>query len=274
MDAEIERGEAEARRAVGRPRRQRDLAVDHQGLPQPAGLAAAQQARQHLQGIGVLALALVVGRREVVARPARLGDARVGAHDPLRQVGGALARPAPRIDLARGDRPVVLLGELAHLVGRGVAGHDQDRVVGRVPLGIERREIVDVELLHVVDIARDRHAVGLVAAVELLLHRLAEQRGRRVVDAHAALLEHDLALGDQLLLGDAQVGHAVGLHAHDHLQPVGRDGLVVARGVEARIGVVAPAVLARRCARTRSGPTVPVPLNIMCSRKWAMPVLP
>ena len=79
---------------------------------------------------------------------------RASARDhALRQAGAALGRPAARLDLARRDRAVVLLGELAHRLGRGVAGHDQHGVVGRVEAAIERREVVDAEPLHVVDIA-------------------------------------------------------------------------------------------------------------------------
>ena len=185
-------------------------------------------------------------------RPARLGDAGIGADHALRQIGRARVRTAARLDLADSDRPVMLLGELAHLLGRGVAGDDQDRVVGGVELRIERHQVADGELLDVVDIAADRHAVGLVPAEQLLLHRLVEQRAGRIVGPHAPLLEHDLALGDQLLLGDAQTGHAVGFHAHHQLEPVGRHRLVVAGRIVGRVGVVAAAIL-RHGARELGG---------------------
>ena len=58
--------------------------------------------------------------------------------DALRQVGAALGRPAPRLDLARRDRAVVRLGELLHRLGRRIARHDQHGVVGRVEAAIER----------------------------------------------------------------------------------------------------------------------------------------
>ena len=92
-----------------------------------------------------------------------------------------------------------------------------------------------------------------MAAEQLLAHGFVEQARRHVLDPHAPFLEHDLPLGRQLLLDDAQVGHAVGLHAHHHLEPVGGDGLVITGDVEVGEGVLATAV-ARDDAREFTGP--------------------
>ncbi len=152
----------------------------------------------------------------------------------------------------------MFLGELAHRLGLDVAGHDQHGVVGSVEAAIEGAELVDAKLLHVVGIARCRHRVGLVEAEQQLARGLVEHLGRHVVDPHAPLFQHHLALGLELTVENAQVDHAVGFHAHHQLEAVGCDGLVVAGHVEVGEGIVAAAV-ARNGARElgrrqRAGP--------------------
>ncbi len=46
-------------------------------------------------------------------------------------------------------------------------------------------------------------------------HLLLEQRARVVVHAAAALFEDHLALGQNVLFVELEIGHAVGFHAHD-----------------------------------------------------------
>ena len=70
--------------------------------------------------------------------------------------------------------------------------------------------------------------------IECGLDLLVEQRTRLVASPHAPFLEHDAPFRGQLVFGDDQIVHPVGLQPHDELQLVGRDGLeiggVVPRG--------------------------------------------
>ncbi len=75
---------------------------------------------------------------------------------------------------------------------------------------------------------------------------LREQRRRLVVDAHAPLLEDDVALGQHDLVVEHQPGHAVRFQPHDEVQPVARDRLVKGGVVLGRERVVAPAVARNR----------------------------
>ena len=73
---------------------------------------------------------------------------------------------------------------------------------------------------------------------------------------------------------EREMGHAVRLEVEDELERVAREPVLVHRDVVAGEGVVGAALrlheaveLARRCRRV-------VPLNIMCSKKCARPVMP
>ena len=111
---------------------------------------------------------------------------------------------------AAGDLAVGLLGERPDLVLGDVAGDDDDGVVGRVVAIVEGERIGAVERRHLARPADGRNAVVAVV-VERRIHRHAEAGAGAVVDAHAALLQDHLALGQERGIGDLEVGHAVGL---------------------------------------------------------------
>ena len=73
------------------------------------------------------------------------------------------------------------------------------------------------------------------------LQRLVELRAGVVVDAHAALLEHDLALGTDHFVGEHQIGHAIGLEAHQGREMLLADALEIGGVVVSREGVFLPA---------------------------------
>ncbi len=74
-------------------------------------------------------------------------------------------------------------------------------------------------------------------------HLLLQDAAWVIVDAGAALLQDHVALGRYVLRGQAQIGHAVGLHAHDRGQAVLRDALEVGGHVVIGEGVIVAAVL-------------------------------
>src|SRR6476660_10597345 len=67
--------------------------------------------------------------------------------------------------------------------------------------------------------ADDRNAVGMLG-VQRRHHLLLQNARWIVVDAAAALLEYDLALGGYILLAQAQISHTVGLHGHRRGQSI------------------------------------------------------
>ncbi len=134
-------------------------------------------------------------------------------HQPM---GAGLAAPAAvrRGALAaRGDLAVGVLGERADLVLGHVAGDDEDGVLRRVEALVIGERVLAVERLDLVHPADDRRAVGMMRE-QRGLHRLVELRGGIGVGAHAALLEHHVALGRDDLVGQDEIGHAVGLELH------------------------------------------------------------
>ena len=80
-----------------------------------------------------------------------------------------------------------------------------------------------------------------MAGEERRLQRFVELRRRIVLDAHAALLEHHLALGPDNLVGKQKIGHAVRLEAHERLEMLASDALEIGGVVVARERVLLPA---------------------------------
>ena len=73
---------------------------------------------------------------------------------------------------------------------------------------------------------------------ERRLHRLAELRAGVGVAMHAPLLEHDVALGRDDLVGQHEAGHAVRLERHAGLQVLLGDLLEIGGEVRAGEGVL------------------------------------
>ena len=155
----------------------------------------------------------------------RLAHARIRQADAAgaqrRRLGGAQA--LRRLGAA-GDLAVGLLGERPHLARLDVAGDDHDRVVGRVVAVVPGHGVVEGEAGHLVRPADDRNAVMAVPE-ERGADRLAELGAGIVVDARAPLLEDDLALRQQRLVGEDEVRHPVGLVLHHQAEMLLGDGL-------------------------------------------------
>ena len=78
---------------------------------------------------------------------------------------------------------------------------------------------------------------------ERRLHRLAELRAGVGVAMHAPLLEHDVALGRDDLVGQHEPGHPVGLEFHAGLEVLLGDLLEIGGEIVAGEGVLLPADL-------------------------------
>ena len=219
----------------------RELLLDHQRAIEPRGAGAAQDLREHLERIGVLARPRAEARRQIGAQPGRLLHARVAQHDLAPRVLRRLLDPGPLRHRPRRDRAVVLLGQRPQLRGIDVAGDDQHRIVGRIPGPVEGERILAAVGLHLMAPADHRQPVGVV--VELgRVQLLAKAGAGIVVGPLRALLEDHAALAQHLVVVEHQIGHAVGFHAHDQLEAVLGDGLEVAGVVGAGERVLVAAV--------------------------------
>jgi hypothetical protein len=152
-------------------------------------------------------------------------------------------RPGAAVDRAVGREPAeCLLGELPHIVGLDIAGNHQDGVIRRVEASVKRQRILAIERLDFVLPADNGNAVRMVG-VERGHHLLLQDAAGIVVDAGAALFEDDLALGVDVLLGEAKIGHAVGFHRHHLGQAILGHALEIGGHVVIGEGVVLAAVL-------------------------------
>ena len=82
------------------------------------------------------------------------------------------------------------------------------------------------------------------------LHRLGELRAGIVVGAHAALLEHDFALGQDDRIGEHEAGHAIGLEGHDFFQMIARHPLKIGGVIGRGERVLLPAERGERPGKT------------------------
>ena len=131
------------------------------------------------------------------------------------------------------DRTEILFGQKPHLGGLDIAGDDEDRVVRRVPLAIERQRVLGAEPPDLGFPADRRDPVGAVQ--EQRRHQLlAQQRGGFVIDPHAPLFEHDVALRKHHRIVEDKAGHAVRFEPHQQFEPIARDGLVITGVVRRR----------------------------------------
>ena len=186
--------------------------------------------------------------------------------------GGSCARMRGGGSARRGDLAVGLQGERLHLGLGDVAGDDDDGIVGRVVAVVPGDGVGAGEVRHLVRPADDRDAVVAVLE-ERGADRFAELGARIVVGAHAALFEDHLALGQERRVVDDEVRHAVGLVFHHQAEMLLGDGLVKDGVVLGGEGVLVAADLIDLGENSPAGWSR-VPLNIRCSRKWAMPDLP
>ena len=137
------------------------------------------------------------------------------------------------------------LGEAARLLRLDVAGDDEDRVFRSIEARVIGERVLAPEALDLVAPADDRHAIGVMGE-ERGLHRLVELRAGIRVAMHAALLEHDVALGRDDLVGEHEAGHAVGLEGHHLAEMLLGDALEIGGIVVAGEGVLLAADLGDR----------------------------
>ena len=124
----------------------------------------------------------------------------------------------------------------------GVAGDDENGVLGRIEALVIGERVLALEVLDLVPPADDRDAVGMVGE-QRRLHRLAELRARIGVAMHAPLLEHHVALGGDDVVGQHEPGHPVGLELHAGLEVLFRDLLEIGGEIVAGEGVLLAADL-------------------------------
>ena len=137
-----------------------------------------------------------------------------------------------------------------------------------------------MELAHVGDRCRleighaaDRRVLVGVRRERVVVDDLGQPAVRLVLDAHAALFLHHLALALERLVVDAQRRHAIGLEPQRERQVLRRQRLPEHRLVFGGEGVAA-ATDAGNDRGVRLGLDVLEPLNIMCSKRCAKPVRP
>ncbi len=127
----------------------------------------------------------------------------------------------------RRDIGVVFLHQRADFSRLDVARDDQDRIVRRVEALVEGERILAVELLDLLVPADHRAAVGMVE-IERGHDLLGQPRIRIVGDAHVEFFQHDVALGQHVLILEDETGHAVGLELHHAGELVARHALEIA----------------------------------------------
>ena len=163
-------------------------------------------------------------------------------HQPLGPGLGLAGAAAHGALAARGDLAIGLLRQLAHLALCHIARHDQDGVFRRVEAPVIGQRILAAEILDLVHPADDGLAIGMMGE-EGGLHCLVELGGGVGIRAHAALFQHHVALGGHHLVGEDEVGHAVGLEAHHDRQMLLGDALEIGGVVVRGEGVLLPAQL-------------------------------
>jgi hypothetical protein len=136
----------------------------------------------------------------------------------------------------------VFLGQFPDLVRRHVARDHQHCVVRRVVAVVVVERIGEREGFHLVLPADHRHAVAVVEVLRRAGLFVVERAGV-VLGPLVAFLDDDVALGQDVLLVEAEVDHPVAFHLHHQLQPVGGDALEVAGVVVGGEGVVVAPVL-------------------------------
>ncbi len=108
--------------------------------------------------------------------------------------------------------------------------------VRRVETLVERQRILAVELLDLLAPADDRPAIGMVE-IQRRHDLLGQSRVRIVGDAHIELFQHDVALGQHVLILEDEAGHPVGLELHHFRQLLARHALEIAGVVDRGEGV-------------------------------------
>jgi len=143
---------------------------------------------------------------------------------------------------ARRDLAVSLRRERLHIPRNDIARDDQNGVFGGVKARVIGERVFARQFLDLMVPADDRRAIGVMGE-QRRLQSLVELRAGVVVDAHAALFEHDLALGTDHFVGEHEIGHAIRLEAHQGLEMLLAYTLEIGGVVVSREGVLLPAEL-------------------------------
>ena len=191
LTADVEHTGILSRHLMGEGRRGHFVAK-HERLVQPTG-ASGQHRREYLQGIGV-----GMPRRRRVPQDVHLRiGLRLGIHSLLNFLCHFLGDDLRRIALTPRDALEVALAQLGRLVGLEVADQNQRDVLRRI---VQCVKLVSLRLGDGRDIRRpaDHWPAVRMRLPEHRLERFLKFAKRRGLGAHAALLEHHVALGVKL----------------------------------------------------------------------------
>ncbi|KAF0231635.1 MAG: hypothetical protein FD175_543 [Beijerinckiaceae bacterium] len=172
----------------------------------------------------------------------RLLDLGVGEpHVPRRADFGLAHALALRLGrIAGGNRPIVLFGENPHFGTLNVTGDDQNCIVRAIEATIVGQRILAPQHLDLMAPPDHRRAVGMVD-IERRQHAFLQLRGGITVGAHLALLDHDIALGENLRAVEHEAGHPVGFQRHHRAEVLFGDTLVIGGVIVGGEGVLLPA---------------------------------
>mmetsp|Transcript_7085 Transcript_7085/g.11546 ORF Transcript_7085/g.11546 Transcript_7085/m.11546 type:complete len:424 (-) Transcript_7085:2404-3675(-) len=227
----------------------RVLVLKLQLLAQHRGLPAAQKLRQQSQRRRAALITGVAFWCEVRAGHIGLRHACIIKFHPPRAGLRWLTGPRPfwQVRIGR-DHTVIRLRQRFDLVWLHVTGDNQDCVVGCIigPVVFER--ILKIESLHLVPPAYDRNAIAVVEVLRRV-ELLAEKGAWIILHPLIALLDDDIALGQDLLLTKADIDHPVALHCHHQLKPVRGHPLVIRCHIIAGEGIVPSAIGRHGCGK-------------------------
>ena len=201
----------------------------HERLVQPTG-ASGQHRREYFQGVGV-----GMPRRRRVPQDVHLRiGLRLGVHSLLNFLCHFLGDDLRRIALTPRDALEVALAQLGRLVGLEVADQNQRDVLRRI---VQCVKLVSLRLGDGRDVRRpaDHWPAVRMRLPEHRLERFLKFAKRRGLGAHAALLEHHVALG--VKLAEHRPQQPLRLHPRPKLELVRRHGNEVAGHVVGREGV-------------------------------------
>ena len=139
----------------------------------------------------------------------------------------------------RGTDPEVRLDERQHPLGVDVAREGQRRVSRMVETLEERAHVVERRRAEIVGAADGEPVIRVLRREEGAHRGHGRHAVRPVLVVLAPLVQHDLALVDELRLGQRrqQVPHAVRFHPERELEAVGRHHFPVVRAVRVRRAV-------------------------------------
>ena len=208
-------------------RRHRELALEHEALVEPSGRLRPHRLGQNVEGFGLAGLRRRVGRRQIHALQHRLLHPFIRKHHLAGGHGLRLLGPHARGKIGSGrGLAISRLGQFPDFTCLDVTGDDQDRIVGRIEAPVKGERIGAIEALDLRFPADDRRSIRVVHESGGG-HRFAELRRGHRIGAHAALLEHDLALGIDDRVREDEAAHPISLEFHQDAQMLLGDTLKI-----------------------------------------------